>query len=769
MSEQKRIPSELPVIYIDNTVMFPHLLFPLIITDENLKAVIDYALSHDKLLGFFLAKETNDDNDLEINTFGTAVSILRMLRNQDGSISLLLQGVSRIKSDSVIQKDPFIKVKVTAIAEKPDDNSQIQALKKVSVELLEKFVTEGTDINKELLYGLKAVKQPGRIADIIAGNLPFKVQLKQQILETIDINQRFKKLNSFLADLIKQMRLENRIRNNIQLEMDEDQRKYFLHEQLEAIRKELGEFDENPEQSKWAKKVADAKLPDYVIEAATEELKRMATMSPGSAEFNVIVNYIGWLTDLPWLEHTEDRLDLDKIQTIFDKDHYGLKKAKERIVEYIAVKKLKKQLKGPILCFYGPPGVGKTSLGKSVARALNRKFIRLSLGGIHDEAEIRGHRRTYIGAMPGRIISELKRAGSSNPVFMLDEIDKVGKDFRGDPSSALLEVLDPEQNSTFMDNYLNLHYNLSDIMFITTSNSLDTIPPALRDRMEIIEFSSYLEEEKIHIARDYLIPKEMDNNGLTGKHIRFAKSGLQEIIRHYVREAGVRNLQREIANVMRKVAKQVATGNESLNVITKKNVKDYLGRRKITHELANRQPEVGVVTGLAWTMFGGEILFCETTSLPGKGSLILTGLLGDVMKESARIALSHIKANAKKYKIPEKAFDNKDIHIHFPAGAIPKDGPSAGVTLTTAIISLLSNKKVKHDIAMTGEITLLGKVLPIGGVREKILAAKRAGISMVLLPFENQDSYDEIDAEIKEGLKVKFCKKIQDVLDEVLI
>ncbi|MCK9328497.1 MAG: endopeptidase La [Candidatus Cloacimonetes bacterium] len=771
MEEQNnRVPRVLPVIHINNVVMYPYLMIPLIIADESLKKVIEYSLSNDKLLGFFLSKDVKKDGEVDIHEYGTAVSIVRMLRNQDGSVSLLLQGVSRIKIEKITQHHPYMMVEIEEIPEISDDTPHLRAVRKITTELLEKVISESSEFNKELIFGLKSIKQHSRVADIVSGNLPFSTEVKQDLLETLDINLRYEKLNKHLAELIKQMQLESTIRDNIQLEIDEDQKKYYLKEQLEAIKKELGETNEvDQEIQNWLKKITSADLPDYVYEAAKEELNKISMMSPASSEYSLIRNYLDWLLNIPWRILSEDRLDLHKIESILSHDHYGLEKVKERIIEFIAVKKLKDKLKGPILCFTGPPGVGKTSMGKSIARAMNRKFIRISLGGIHDEAEIRGHRRTYIGAMPGKIITEIKRCGTANPVFMLDEIDKVGKDFRGDPSSALLEVLDPEQNNSFMDNYINLPFDLSEVFFITTSNSLDTIPPALRDRMEIIDFSSYIEEEKIQIARKYLVPKELENNGISGKYAQIMTSALKEIIRFYVREAGVRTLQREIAKIMRKIARKVAEGDFKKNVITDKNIKDFLGRRKFSQELSGREPEVGIVTGLAWTVFGGEILFCETSKMTGKGKLILTGLLGEVMQESAKIALSYLKSNAEKYNLDFEIFEKNDLHIHLPAGAIPKDGPSAGVTLTTSIVSLLTNQKVRHDIAMTGEITLYGKVLPIGGVREKVLAAKRAGIKIVLLPFENQDSYEEIPEDIRQGIDAKFIKHVDEIFEIVLI
>jgi ATP-dependent Lon protease len=771
MEEQtNRIPRTLPVLHMNTMVMFPFLLMPLVVSDEESKLVIDYALSNDKSLAFFLEKDKYSPSDLGLYEIGTAVTILRMLRNQDGSISLLLQGSSRIRLQKVVQKEPFMMVDVESMLEINDDSPEIMALRKIAIELLEKMAQESNLLNRDMVSGLSNIKQAGRVADIIAGNTELMLEDRQSILEAFNLKTRYGILNNCLADMIRQVRLENQLRSNIQLEMSEDQRRYYLREQMDAIRRELGETDEvSKEMNKWRSLIEKNDLPDYVKEVAYEELERLSSMQPAASEYGVIRNYLDWLVNIPWKKYSKDRLDLKKIEQILTNDHFGLAKPKERILEYIAVKKLKGQLKGPILCFVGPPGVGKTSIGKSVARALNRKFIRMSLGGIHDEAEIRGHRRTYIGAMPGKILMEIKRQGTANPVFMLDEIDKLGRDFRGDPASALLEVLDPEQNNTFVDNYVNLPFDLSEVMFITTANGLDTIPPALRDRMEIIEFSSYVEHEKIEIARHYLIPKELEGNGLKGKPIRFQKSALEELIRHYVREAGVRNLQRRIGAVMRKIAKAVASGSEEKYTITASNLKDYLGQRKYTLELANRKAEIGVTTGLAWTQFGGEILFCESIRMPGKGSVLMTGLLGEVMKESARIALSYLKSNHQKYGINPKDFEKNDVHVHFPSGAVPKDGPSAGVTLTTSLASLFMQKKVRHDIAMTGEVTLLGKVLAIGGLKEKMLAAKRAGIKEIIVPEENRESVEEIDDDIKNGMTVHYAEDVSQILKMVLI
>lgn len=761
-----RVPRTLPVLHMGSMVMFPYLLMPLVVTDEESKQVIDHALSNDKLMAFFLDKGDSG----QLHEVGSAVTILRMLRNQDGSISLLLQGTSRIRLQRYVQKEPFIIVDVEAIAESHSDDMEIQAYRTIALELMDKISQESNVLNREMIAGLSNIKQSGRVADIIAGNIDLQLHDRQRVLELIDLKQRFKFLNNSLAELIRQMRLENHIRNNIQLEMNEDQRRYYLREQMDAIRRELGETDEvSKEIYKWQELIEKNDLPDYVMDVAKEELERLSVMQPASSEYGVIRNYLDWIVNLPWKAYSKDRLDLIRIERILAKDHYGLQKPKERILEYIAVKKLKGQLKGPILCFVGPPGTGKTSIGKSVARALNRKFIRMSLGGIHDEAEIRGHRRTYIGAMPGKIITEIKRQGTANPVFMLDEIDKLGRDFRGDPASALLEVLDPEQNNSFVDNYINLPFDLSEVMFITTANSLDTIPAPLRDRMEIIEFSSYLEYDKIAIAKSYLIPRELEDNGLMDAKVSLQKSGLQELIRYYVREAGVRNLQRRIGSIFRKIARHYAQGEQGPWSIRNKDIQKYLGPRKYSLEMANRKPEIGVATGLAWTSYGGEILFCESTRMPGKGVVTLTGLLGEVMKESARIALSYLKAHYKQYKLDPKEFNQYDIHVHFPSGAVPKDGPSAGITLTTTLASLFMQAKVKHDIAMTGEVTLQGKVLPIGGLKEKILAARRAGIKKLIIPEENRESIADLDSEIVSGLELNFVQDVSEVLELVII
>lgn len=771
--DTSRLPRSLPIINLNNVVMFPYLLIPLTVTEAKLKRIIEYSLSNEELIGFFLTKESKVSgrrSEYDYHIIGTAATILRMVRNNDDTISLMLQGVSRIKVEQEVQKSPFSIADVQAIPEKTEQSAKIDALRNVSMELIEKLSFETQDTYNEISFSLRNIDEPGRVADIIAGTVLNDTHHKQEILQTIELKSRYEKLNEFLAFQIQQVRLENRIKDDVQLEMEESQKNFFLREQLAVIKRELGEQDDQDQEIVlWRDRIEEAELPFYVEEEAFDELEKLSTMSAASPEYSTVISYLEWIVNLPWTDYSEDNLNIPRIERILEADHYGLGNVKERVTEYIAVKKLNRKLKSPILCFVGPPGVGKTSFGKSIARSLNRKFTRISLGGIQDEAEIRGHRRTYIGAMPGKIINEIKRCGKANPLFMLDEVDKLGRDFRGDPASALLEVLDPEQNSEFVDNYINLKFDLSEVIFITTANSLDTIPPALRDRMEVLEFFSYIEEEKVLIAKKYLIPKELKNNGLTGNDIRFTEPALREMIRHYTREAGVRNLQRVMASVMRKVAKSKSLGETKRHTVTPKNLKKYLGRKKYSIEIPSKKPEVGVVTGLAWTPYGGEMLFCEAIKMPGKGNLVLTGLLGEVMKESATIAFNYIKSNYKYFGIELKQLENQNFHIHLPAGATPKDGPSAGITLTTAIVSLLTGKKIRPDVAMTGELTLKGRVLAVGGLKEKLLAAKRAGVRTVILPQDNLDNYKDLDADIRSGLKTVFVERYPEILEHAIV
>jgi len=613
------------------------------------------------------------------------------------------------------------------------------------------------------------LEEPGALADLIASILNIPLEDKQTLLETLDVKARLEKANLFLTKELSVLELSSKIQSQVREGIDKSQREYFLREQLKAIQKELGEKDERTvEIEELRQRLTQAKLPPEAMKEGERELDRLAKMPPAAAEYTVSRTYLEWLIDLPWAVSTADNLDISQAQKVLDEDHYDLEKVKKRILEYLAVRKLKADMKGPILCFVGPPGTGKTSVGKSIARALGRKFIRMSLGGVRDEAEIRGHRRTYVGALPGRVIQGIRKAGSNNPVFMLDEIDKLGMDFRGDPSAALLEVLDPEQNYAFSDHYIDVAFDLSKVMFITTANILDPIPPALRDRMEVLDLPGYTEEEKLKIAKEFLVPKQLEAHGLTDTHIKFEDGAIRRLTLEYTREAGVRNLEREIANICRAVAKRVAEGQEGLAIIRAEDVPAYLGPVKFFSEVAERTSEPGVATGLAWTPTGGDILFVEATRMKGRKTFSLTGQLGEVMKESAQAALSYVRARAKALKIPEDFFDHSDIHIHVPAGAIPKDGPSAGVTMFTALTSLLTGRPVRSDVALTGEITLRGLVLPVGGIKEKVLAANRAGITTVILPKRNEKDLEEVPEEVKKRMKFHFVQRMDEVIDLAL-
>ncbi|MDD5009269.1 MAG: endopeptidase La, partial [Syntrophorhabdaceae bacterium] len=632
--------------------------------------------------------------------------------------------------------------------------------------LYRKAIEMAPYLSSELTQIATKVESPGNLADLIASTININVTEKQEILERLDLKERLKKVTIFLNREVETLELSSKIQSHVKEGIDKTQREYYLREQLKAIQKELGDTDDRlSEVDESRKKIIDAKMPDDVRKVAEKELDRLSKMSTMSAEYTVSRTYLDWLTELPWAKATEDNLDINSANTILDEDHYNLVKVKKRILEYLAVRKLKADMKGPILCFVGPPGVGKTSLGKSIARALGRKFMRMSLGGIRDEAEIRGHRRTYVGALPGRIIQGIKKAGSNNPIFMLDEVDKIGMDFRGDPSSALLEVLDPEQNWSFSDHYLEVTFDLSKVMFIATANMLDTVPPALKDRMEVLELPGYTEEEKLMIAKQFLIPKERFEHGLNEDLIEFEDEALKVIIRSYTRESGVRNLEREIAAICRSVAKDVAQGKTEKQVITGDSIHGYLGPIKFFAEVAERTKYSGVATGLAWTPTGGDILFIESTKMRGKGTLSLTGQLGDVMKESAQAALSYIRSKANDYQIAEDFFEKNDLHVHVPQGAIPKDGPSAGVTMLVSLVSLLTDKPVRNDVAMTGEITLRGLVLPVGGIKQKVLAAKRAGIKSVLLPKLNEKDLEEVPESIKENMDFKFIERMDEAVN----
>jgi len=770
-SEHPQIPPELPVLPMTNILIFPYVVAPLILSDETRIAVINEALSDRKMVALFAVKSkdggSHPDNLYKI---GTAVFILKMFRLPDGNMGLMVQGLSRIRLESVVQTEPFIKAKITLIHEDESRSIKIEALVREVTEIFQQIVSLSPLLPEELGQAIGTVDNPGRLADLIVSNLRIDVAERQTVLETLDSENRLIKLLTYLNRELELLKLGNKIQSEVKSKLEESQREYFLREQLKAIQKELGEKDDRTTEMEELKKAIEgAGMPPEAKEQADKELDRLSKMPPQAAEYTVSRTYLDWLVTLPWSKGTDDQIDVVHAKEILDEDHYDLKDVKDRILEFLAVRKLKESSKGPILCFVGPPGVGKTSLGRSIARSMNRKFVRYSLGGMRDEAEIRGHRRTYIGSLPGRILQGIRKAGSNNPVFMLDEIDKVGTDFRGDPASALLEVLDPEQNTAFSDHYLEVTFDLSKVLFITTANVLDTIPRPLLDRMEVLRLPGYIEEEKLQISKQYLIRRQMEENGLKKGQIRFTDKAVRKIIAEYTREAGVRNLEREIGACCRKVARMIAEGKGTGLTVEPKNVATFLGPRKFFSELAQRKAEVGVATGLAWTPVGGEILFVEATAMSGgKGQMQTTGQLGEVMKESAQAALSFIRSHAVEYGISDDFFQREDIHIHIPEGATPKDGPSAGVTLATALVSLFTGRPVKHDIAMTGEITLRGKVLPVGGIKEKVLAAKRAGINQVILPKLNEKDLEEIPEDIRKTMSFTFVEWLDEVFDLAL-
>jgi ATP-dependent Lon protease len=771
LEKKGQLPQELFILPTKGIVVYPYLIMPLMISDQRYANLIDEALMGGKTIGLVAQKNIEIETPTadDIYRVGTAATILKMLRFPDGSVRFLVQGLSRIEIKSYTRTEPFLIAKVDYVEEKPDKSVELEALVRNILELLRKMVAIAPYLSDELQVPALNVEDPSKLADLVAANLNISVQQKQEVLETFNVRQRLHKLVLHLNKEVEVLELSRKIQSEAAQELGKAQREFLLREQLKAIQKELGESDERTaELEEFKKKIQEAKMPKEAFEAAHKELDRLGHMNPASAEYTVSRSYLDWLVNLPWSKATQDTLDIKSARKVLDEDHYDLDKVKERILEYLAVRKLKADTKSPILCFVGPPGVGKTSLGMSIARALGRKFQRISLGGMHDEAEIRGHRRTYIGALPGRILQGIRRAGSNNPVFMLDEVDKIGQDFRGDPASALLEVLDPEQNFSFSDHYLEVPFDLRKVMFITTANILDPIPPVLRDRMEMIELPGYTDLEKLNIAKKYLIPKELENHGLKADQLIIQDDALKAIINDYTRESGLRNLGREIATICRKVAKKIA-GAEAKKVTIKKNdLAEYLGPARFYQELVDRVSKVGVVPGVAWTQTGGEILFIEATKMPGKKSLTLTGHLGEVMKESAQIALSYVRSTASKWGIPENFFENYDIHLHVPAGSIPKDGPSAGVTMATAITSLLTGRPVKPLVAMTGEMTLRGQVLPIGGLKEKTLAAYRAGIRTLILPKQNQKDMEEIPEEIKKKIDFVFLDTVDEVLELAL-
>jgi ATP-dependent Lon protease len=767
-TERYRVPETLPILPLRDAVLFPDLVMPLVVGREKSIRLIDDALKGDHIIGVVTQKDAQieDPTPADLHEIGVAALITKMIRMQDGTLRVIVQGLTRIRIRELIAQEPYFKARVRVLYEDYTPSVELDALMGQAKELFEKLAEMVPHISSDLVNVVRNIDHPGRLADVIAHSLrSVTTDEKQEILELVETRARLERIIYILKKEISIIEVRQKIQSEVKNEIDRTQREYWLREQLKAIQKELGEYDDRQtEIEEFKEKIENAKMPEEVRKVAEKELKRLQKMHPASAEYIVSRTYLEWLTELPWSVETEDNLDVKHAAQVLDEDHYDLEQVKKRILEYLAVRQLKKDMKGPILCFVGPPGVGKTSLGRSIARALGRKFIRISLGGVHDEAEIRGHRRTYVGALPGRIIQGIRRAGTRNPVFMLDEIDKLGVDFRGDPAAALLEVLDPEQNFSFSDHYLEVPFDLSKVMFICTANVTHTIPPPLLDRMEVIELPGYTDDEKLHIARGFLIPKQLDNHGLKPEQLEFTDEALLTIINSYTREAGVRNLERQIANIARAVAKRIVEGTLEKEVVTPDNVATYLGPPKFFPESAERTAKPGVATGLAWTPTGGDIIFIEATRMPGKGNLLLTGSLGDVMKESAQAALSYIRSKATQYSIDPDVFLNHDIHIHIPSGAIPKDGPSAGITIFIALLSLLTGKNVRPDVAMTGEITLRGVVLPIGGVKEKILAAKRAGIRHVILPERNKADLDEIPAHIKEGLEFHFVKEVDEAV-----
>jgi ATP-dependent Lon protease len=770
-----QIPSVLPALPLRDIVIYPFMIVPLFVSrDKSIKAV-EEALKDNRMIVLVSQKDVNkeDPGKDDLYTTGTVAIIMRMLKLPDGRIRILIQGLSRTAVDSIDSTGDHVKAQITPVSEPlaPDNSLEVEALVRNVRGSMERAASMGKNISPEVLAIIANLDDSGRLADLSASNLELKVEDAQSVLDVTDPVVRLRRVNDLLSKEIDVLTVQQEINTQARADIDRSQREYFLRQQLKAIQGELGEGNELYEEIElYRDKILKCKMPENAEEEALRQLKKLERMHPDTAETATLRNWLDIMTELPWSKESKDNLNLKKAERILDEDHYGLERVKERIVEALAVRKLMEKPKGSILCLVGPPGVGKTSLGRSVARALNRKFIRLSLGGLHDEAEIRGHRRTYVGAMPGRIIQGIQTAGTNNPLMMLDEIDKVGADFRGDPSSALLEVLDPEQNASFRDNYLGITFDLSNVMFMTTANMLDTIQPALRDRMEIISLTGYTEEEKLEIARRHLIPKQIGENGLAKNDVKFDKKAISAIVSEYTQEAGLRQLEREIGKIARKVARKKAELEDAFKPVhvAGENVKEYLRAPKIFNEGALKTDQIGTVTGLAWTAVGGDILFIEALKTKGKGKLQLTGQLGEVMQESAQAAFSYAKARSAELGIADDVWDNYDIHIHIPEGAIPKDGPSAGITMATALVSVLAQRPVRKDVAMTGEITLRGNVLPIGGLKEKLLAARRAKLKTVIMPAANERDLEDLPKEVARDLKFVFVEHIRDVLEVAL-
>jgi len=764
---------EYPLLPLRDIVIFPNMVAPLFVGREKSIKALEHAMGQGKTIFLATQKKAKTDTPAEKDIFrmGAVATILQLLRLPDGTVKALVEGKHRGQIMQFLPNPDFFMVQVEEIAEWPEQNVQIEALMRSAIRAFEKYAKVNKKISQEMVLSVSSIEDPGRLTDTIASHMPFKIEYKQKLLEAIPQFKRLEMLYAYISGEIEIIQTEQRIKGRVKKQMEKTQREYYLNEQMRAIQKEMGEKDDfRSELAELQKRIKRKRMSREAAGKVRSEFKKLKLMSPMSAEATVVRNYIDWLLSLPWYDRTKDKLDIDEATRILDEDHYGLEKPKERILEYLAVQALVKKLKGPILCFVGPPGVGKTSLSKSIARALDRNFIRLSLGGVRDEAEIRGHRRTYIGALPGKIVQSLRKAKSNNPVFCLDEVDKMSMDFRGDPSAALLEVLDPEQNFAFNDHYLDVDYDLSEVLFITTANTLFTIPPALQDRMEIIRLPGYTEFDKLNIAKQFLVKKQSEANGLKPENIYFSDGGIYEIIRRYTREAGVRNLEREIASVCRKVAKKVVkNGPETRIRVMEKSVAKYLGVPKYHYGRAEEKDEIGLAVGLAWTEVGGELLGIEAATMPGKGGLTITGKLGDVMQESAQAALTYVRSRAAALELDPNFYKKLDIHVHVPEGAIPKDGPSAGITMATSIASALIKMPVRKDLAMTGEITLRGRVLPIGGLKEKVLAAHRGLIKKIMIPKENAKDVKEIPAKILKEVEIIFVEHMDEVLKNALV
>jgi ATP-dependent Lon protease len=771
--QQLQIPNELPVLPLRDIVIYPFMIVPLFVSREKSIRAVDEALGENRMILLASQKDLDKEEPTgeDLYKIGTVAVIMRMLKLPDGRIRILVQGLARASIESVEASGEYLRARLNVVPETPapERSLEVEALIRNVRASMEKAANLGKNISPEVMAIIANLDDAGRLADLSASNLELKVEDAQSVLDIADTTVRLRRVNELLNKEIEVLTVQQEINTQARADIDRSQREFYLRQQLKAIQSELGEGNELAEEiAQFREKIEAAKMPKSAEEEALRQLKKLERMHPDAAETATLRNWMEIMTDLPWSKASTDNLDLAKAERILNEDHYGLEKVKERIIESLAVRKLKERPKGPILCLVGPPGVGKTSLGRSIARALDRKFVRLSLGGLHDEAEIRGHRRTYVGAMPGRVIQAIQQAGTNNPLIMLDEIDKVGADFRGDPSSALLEVLDPEQNNSFRDNYLGVTFDLSNVMFMTTANILDTIQPALRDRMEVIRLAGYTEEEKREIARRHLLPKQTEETGISARNLHISKTALTAIIQQYTQEAGLRQLEREIGSICRKVARRIAEGQTETVRVTPKNLHEFLGAPKILPDEVLKKDQIGVATGLAWTAVGGDVLFIEALRMKGKGGLVLTGQLGEVMRESAQAAYSYAKSRAKELDIPEEDFNSYDLHIHIPEGAIPKDGPSAGITLATAMVSVLSQRAIRRDVAMTGEITLRGNVLPVGGVKEKVLAARRARVSTIILPHLNRRDLDEVPKELFGDIRFVFAENVRQVFREAL-